>query len=150
MRNKMPSGGPRFEERGIVNLDNASDPGTHWVAYKKHGSTVVYFDSYGNLKPPLELQRYFKNCKLFIILICFKPNPIIVAICVLNFYQNKYMWKSVCCFIVFVSQFAPAPCSDSHVSRCIAHASGLCTFTESSFCMREKSRGWVHVHLDAV
>ena len=65
MRNKMPSGGPRNdEERGIVNLDNASGPGTHWVAYKKRGSTVVYFDSYGNLKPPLELQRYFKNCKI--------------------------------------------------------------------------------------
>lgn len=46
-------------ETGIVNLDNTSGPGTHWVCYKKILGTVYYFDSFGNLPPPKELQKYF-------------------------------------------------------------------------------------------
>jgi hypothetical protein len=41
-----------------VNLDNAEGPGTHWVAYAKRGNRVIYFDSFGNLRPPRELVRY--------------------------------------------------------------------------------------------
>jgi hypothetical protein len=50
-------------ESGIVNLDNSNGPGTHWVCYKKLGSTVYYFDSFGNLPPPKELQKYFRSAK---------------------------------------------------------------------------------------
>lgn len=50
-------------ETGIVNLDNSNGPGTHWVCYKKLNNTVYYFDSFGNLPPPLELQTYFSNVK---------------------------------------------------------------------------------------
>ena len=50
-------------ETGIVNLDNSEGPGTHWVCYKKLGSTIYYFDSFGNLPPPKELQYYFKTAK---------------------------------------------------------------------------------------
>lgn len=64
MRNEMPRNGPNRNESAIVNLDLSSGPGTHWVAYKKRGSTVTYFDSYGDLRPPVELQRYFRNCKI--------------------------------------------------------------------------------------
>lgn len=46
-------------ETGIVNLDASSGPGTHWVCYKKLKNKVYYFDSFGNLPPPLELQKYF-------------------------------------------------------------------------------------------
>lgn len=46
-------------ENAIVNLDNSHGLGTHWVAYKKRGSSVHYFDSFGNLRPPIELLRYF-------------------------------------------------------------------------------------------
>ncbi len=48
-------------ESAIVNLDNSDGPGTHWVCYKKLGDTVYYFDSFGNLPPPKELNEYFKN-----------------------------------------------------------------------------------------
>ncbi|KAL6257713.1 hypothetical protein P5V15_011293 [Pogonomyrmex californicus] len=34
-------------------------PGTHWVAYAKRNDRVIYFDSFGNLRPPKELVRYF-------------------------------------------------------------------------------------------
>lgn len=46
-------------ESAIVNLDDVSGPGTHWVCYKKILNCVYYFDSFGNLPPPIELKKYF-------------------------------------------------------------------------------------------
>jgi len=48
-------------ESNIVNLDNAERSGTHWVAYAKGGNRAIYFDSFGNLRPPKELVRYLEN-----------------------------------------------------------------------------------------
>lgn len=60
MKDRLPR--KIFEnETGIVNLDNSNGPGTHWVCYKKLRNTVYYFDSFGNLPPPKELQIYFSN-----------------------------------------------------------------------------------------
>lgn len=50
-------------ETGIVNLDNSEGIGTHWVCYKKLGKTIYYFDSFGNLPPPKELQYYFRTAQ---------------------------------------------------------------------------------------
>ena len=47
-----------------MNLDNSRNAGTHWVAVKKVGKKVVYFDSFGDLQPPLELMQYFKGLKV--------------------------------------------------------------------------------------
>ena len=58
MRNALPSDGPKLKETAVVNLDDKSGPGTHWVAYRKLGTDVTYFDSFGNLKPPKELIHY--------------------------------------------------------------------------------------------
>lgn len=58
MRNGLPHGGPRKFESAIVNLDDRDGPGTHWVAYRKTDGNVVYFDSFGNLRPPIDLTRY--------------------------------------------------------------------------------------------
>jgi len=44
-------------ESGIMNLDNAEGPDTHWVAYAKRGNRAIYFDSFDNLRPPKELVR---------------------------------------------------------------------------------------------
>jgi len=60
MRTTLPTGVHR-NESGIVNLDNAVGPGTHWVAYAKRGNRAIYFDSFGNLRPPKELVRYLEN-----------------------------------------------------------------------------------------
>jgi hypothetical protein len=46
-------------ETGIVNLDSNDGEGTHWVAYSKKGNLITYFDSYGNLRPPKEMVKYF-------------------------------------------------------------------------------------------
>lgn len=57
MRDNLPTR-PWKTECGIVNLDDSVGPGTHWVAYYKKALNSEYFDSFGNLKPPIELIRY--------------------------------------------------------------------------------------------
>lgn len=63
MRDTLPSK-PWNRESGIINLDSQDGLGTHWVAYKKSGNLVKYFDSFGNLSPPQEVIKYFKNCEI--------------------------------------------------------------------------------------
>lgn len=58
MRDSLPGRGPRCYETAIINLDNMSGVGTHWVAYKKKNSEVTYYDSFGDLPPPAELVKY--------------------------------------------------------------------------------------------
>ena len=58
MRDTLPRV-PRKHESAIVNLDTSTGEGTHWVCYKKRGGRVRYFDSFGDLRPPPELVRYF-------------------------------------------------------------------------------------------
>lgn len=60
MRNALPKKIHR-NETGIINLDDETGPGTHWTAYKKIKNFVIYFDSYGNLKPPLKVIQYFQS-----------------------------------------------------------------------------------------
>lgn len=58
MRDSLPEQ-IRDVECGIVNLDNKRGEGTHWTAYIKNHKNIDYFDSYGNLRPPVELLNYF-------------------------------------------------------------------------------------------
>lgn len=57
MRDNLPRT-PREKECGIINLDSYRGSGTHWVAYKKDNNNIEYFDSFGNLQPPLEVIKY--------------------------------------------------------------------------------------------
>lgn len=57
MRNAMPKK-PHTNECAIINLDSSSGGGTHWTAYRKRGENVIYYDSFGNLRPPKELIEY--------------------------------------------------------------------------------------------
>lgn len=58
MRDTLPNK-IRKRESGIVNLDTNDGDGTHWIAYIKKNKEIVYFDSYGNLRPPDEMRKYF-------------------------------------------------------------------------------------------
>lgn len=49
----------RVKESGILNLDDTTGNGTHWVAWYKNGNDKYYFDSFG-IQPPKELIRYLK------------------------------------------------------------------------------------------
>ena len=53
--------GPLYRENAIVNFNRSTEPGSHWVAYKKKGRYVSYFDSYGDLPPPPELVTYLRG-----------------------------------------------------------------------------------------
>lgn len=48
-------------ETGIINLDSKHNLGTHWTCYIKQNHKVIYFDSFGNLKPPIEVVNYFQS-----------------------------------------------------------------------------------------
>lgn len=60
MRNELPQRIHK-NETGIVNLDSGEGEGTHWTSYIKRGRQILYFDSIGQMKPPLELVHYFKS-----------------------------------------------------------------------------------------
>lgn len=60
MRDTLPKK-MKKQECGIINLDKSSGSGTHWTAFSRKDNKIQYFDSYGNLKPPKELIRYFKS-----------------------------------------------------------------------------------------
>ncbi|OXU16651.1 hypothetical protein TSAR_013133 [Trichomalopsis sarcophagae] len=60
MRNALPLNGCQARESAVINLNDASGPGTHWVAYRKIGNEVTYFDSFGDLQPPRDLMNYWK------------------------------------------------------------------------------------------
>lgn len=66
MRDNIPMNEPCNIECGIINLDSMFSTGTHWTCYMKKNNNVLYFDSYGNANPPLELQKYLLNNKIFI------------------------------------------------------------------------------------
>lgn len=53
---------PYKNECAIINLDSSRGEGSHWTAYVKRGVRVVYFDSFGDLPPPRELQEYLRDC----------------------------------------------------------------------------------------
>lgn len=63
MRDALPNK-PNKNECAVVNLDSSDKPGTHWVAYAKTNNKCEYFDSYGDLRPPLELVRYLRNVNI--------------------------------------------------------------------------------------
>lgn len=67
MRNELLNSNvrPNSNETGIVNLQTDKEPGSHWVAYRKKGTIVEYFDSFGNLPPPQEIKNYFPGCKIY-------------------------------------------------------------------------------------
>lgn len=62
-RDRLPPRAKQIES-AVINLDTVHSTGTHWVAYKKIGNFVTYYDGYGDLPPPLELQSYFSGCEI--------------------------------------------------------------------------------------
>ena len=51
---------PKRIECGILNLDNTSGNGTHWVAWYADNGKNYYFDSYG-IQPSTEMKRYLRS-----------------------------------------------------------------------------------------
>ena len=62
MRDNLPSK-PLKRECGILNLDDISGRGTHWVCWYKTEKRSSYFDSFG-IQPPKEVIDYL-SCPIF-------------------------------------------------------------------------------------
>ena len=45
----------------VVNLDEYSDIGTHWIALYVNNKTVTYFDSFGIENIPKEVKKFVNN-----------------------------------------------------------------------------------------
>lgn len=58
MRDQFRRRKPLERECGVMNLHTSDEPGSHWTAYCKEGQVALYFDSFGNLRPPEELLKY--------------------------------------------------------------------------------------------
>ena len=53
--NKIKDGGY------VINLDEYSDIGTHWIALYVNNETVTYFDSFGIEHIPKEVKKFISN-----------------------------------------------------------------------------------------
>ena len=45
----------------VINLDEYSDIGTHWIALYVSNKTVTYFDSFGVEHIPKEIKKFINN-----------------------------------------------------------------------------------------
>ena len=45
----------------LMNLDEYSDIGTHWIALYVNTKTVMYFDSFGVEHIPKEIKKFINN-----------------------------------------------------------------------------------------
>lgn len=63
---KLPNQ-PWHTEKMIVNLQSTKDgQGTHWVSFSKKGNNIWYYDSFGDLRPPLLLLKYWgEGCSIY-------------------------------------------------------------------------------------
>lgn len=65
-RNQLPKS-KKQRECGVINLDDSQGQGTHWTAYYKlNNKQCYYFDSFGNLQPPIEFIEYIgEKCQTY-------------------------------------------------------------------------------------
>lgn len=92
MRDSLPKR-PRKHECAVVNLDNSTGPGTHWVAYYKKDSNIEYFDSFGNLRPPIEIINYLGSKIKYNHTVYQNYNTVNCGHLCLNFLYNCYINK---------------------------------------------------------
>ena len=64
------------DECFIMNLDDSSSPGTHWIAMNIVRGTTYYFDSFG-LEPTQEIKEYCKEPRYYNSFVFQKPNEVI-------------------------------------------------------------------------
>ncbi|KAE9530069.1 hypothetical protein AGLY_011531 [Aphis glycines] len=64
MRNDLPMKS-WVNECGVLNLNDSTQNGSHWVAWKKMKNKKIYFDSFGINPPPKELVNYLGKHNLW-------------------------------------------------------------------------------------
>lgn len=56
---------PLINEMVILNLAKSNEEGTHWTAYVKRSNIVHFYNSFGAIRPPIELVKYLIKCKIY-------------------------------------------------------------------------------------
>ena len=89
----------------VINLDEYTDAGTHWVALYVKNNEVIYFDSFGVEHVPKEIKRFIrhKNIKTSIFRIQ-GDNSIMCGYFCIGFIDFMFADKSL---IDFTSLFSP-------------------------------------------
>ena len=66
----------------VINLDECSDIGTHWIALYVNNKTVTYFDSFVVEHIPKEIKKFINNKK-------------IIANCKETNKKQQHFWKII-------------------------------------------------------
>ena len=78
------------DECFIMNFDESSSQGTHWIAVNIVSGTTYYFDFFG-LPPTEEIKRYCKEPKYYNSFEFQKPNKVICGhLCLYFLYRMRY------------------------------------------------------------
>ena len=98
---------PKMIKNGVyvINLDEYTDVGTHWIALYVKNNEVTYFDSFGIEHVPKETKRFIghKNTKINIFRIQ-ADNSIMYGYFCIGFIDFRFAGKSL---INFTSLFSP-------------------------------------------
>ena len=62
----------------VINLDEYSDVGTHWIALYVNTKTVTYFDSFGVEHIPKEIKKFINNKNIIVNIFRIKANDLIM------------------------------------------------------------------------
>jgi len=82
-------------ESGVVNMDDSTGPGSHFVCYynNQRDKTVIYFDSYG-VQPPANIEKYLKTSGKLISYNTTQYQPIASVLCgYYCIYVISELWK---------------------------------------------------------
>ena len=78
------------DECFIMNTDESSSSGTHWVAVNINEGTTYYFDSFG-LEPTEEIKQYCKEPRFYNSFEFQIPNEVICGhLCLYFLYRMRY------------------------------------------------------------
>lgn len=85
-------------ECGVLNLGDINSNGTHWTCYVKNGNKKLYFDSFGDAYPPIELVKYLGKDGLFYNtdrIQDFDDGPICGHVCLEVLRRHEDNWESI-------------------------------------------------------
>lgn len=97
MRQILPNE-PHDIECGVLNLGDLTSNGTHWTCYVKNKDKKLYFDSFGDAYPPIELVNYLGRDGLVYNVNRiqeFNDGPICGHLCLEVLRRHREDWESI-------------------------------------------------------